>query len=124
MAYAARKPPRPEPRGIRPLELARSGDAKPDRAPDGSHYRLRLYVAGKLPNSVQALANLLEICRDHLDGRHTLEVVDYLEHPRRALEDGIVATPTLLKMAPGASCMVVGTLSDRPTVLQALGLAE
>ena len=101
--------------------------AEPQAAPVAAPpelYELRLYVAGKLPNSTQALENLLDICRTHLAGRHTLEVIDYLEHPRRALEDGIIATPTLLKVRPGASCMVVGTLSDRPTVLQALGLHD
>jgi circadian clock protein KaiB len=124
MAFAARKPPKPEGRRARPLEITRSDEAASDWEGDPSLYRLRLYVAGNLPNSAQALENLLDICRTHLDGRHSLEVVDYLEYPRRALEDGIIATPTLLKVAPGPTCMVVGTLSDRGTVLQALGLLE
>ena len=124
MISAARKQQAPEavaPRGRTHLhaESSKAG-AKPQAVP----YRLRLYVAGKLPNSMQALDNLLDICRTHLEGRHTLEVVDYLEHPRQALEDGIIATPTLLKIAPGEVCMVVGTLSDRPMVLQALGISE
>lgn len=88
------------------------------------HYHLRLYVAGGLPNSLLARENLREICRTHLPGRHTLEIVDFLEDPRRALEDGVVATPTLVKVGPPPSSTVVGTLSDRRRVLRALALEE
>jgi circadian clock protein KaiB len=99
--------------------------APPAAAPvAGPHYRLRLWVAGSLPNSLQARENLGEICRKYLPGRHTLEVVDFLEHPRRALDEGIVATPTLVRLEPGPAATIVGTLSDRGTVLRALSLEE
>jgi circadian clock protein KaiB len=88
------------------------------------HYELRLYVAGALPNSVQAEENLRALCEEHLAGRHTLEVVDFLDRPGRALQDGVVVTPTLLKVSPEPKQIVVGTLADRPAVLRALGLTE
>ena len=39
-----------------------------------------------------------------------------------ALSDGILMTPTLLKLAPAPGRRVVGTLEKTQAVLQALGL--
>lgn len=83
---------------------------------------LRLYVAGSAPNSVQAIANLEAICQQHLKGNHRLEIVDVLEQPLRALADGVIVTPSLIKMSPPPAAQVVGNLSDRSKVLLALGL--
>jgi circadian clock protein KaiB len=91
---------------------------------EAPHYELRLYIAGSLPNSLQAQQNLRSICEAHLPGRHTIEVIDFLESPRRALEDGVVVTPTLVKLVPAPQRMVVGTLADRAAVLHALDLPE
>lgn len=86
-------------------------------------FRFRLYVAGDAPNSAQAIANLAALCREYLVDRHDVEVVDVFRHPRRALEDQIFLTPTLVKLAPRpAPKRIVGTLSEKATLLQALGL--
>jgi len=81
-----------------------------------------LYVAGKAPNSVKAIANLQAICRRYLKGGYKLEIVDVCEHPRRALADGVVVTPSLAKVSPGPASNVIGNLSDTGSVLAALGL--
>jgi len=83
---------------------------------------LRLYVAGAAPNSVLAIANLEAICREHLKDGYQLEVVDVLEHPRRAMADGVLVTPSLSKLSPGPASNVVGNLSDKAKVLLALGM--
>jgi circadian clock protein KaiB len=85
-------------------------------------YKFRLYVADDTRNSVQARANLAELCRAHLPGRHEIEVVDVLKEPERALEDGILMTPTLIVLAPAPVRRIVGTLSQTGTVLRTLGL--
>src|SRR5580698_10893827 len=51
---------------------------------------LRLYVAGGAPNSLRAIANTKAICDEHFAAGYELEIVDMLEHPQRALIDGIV----------------------------------
>jgi circadian clock protein KaiB len=81
-----------------------------------------LYVAGRAPNSVKAIANLEAICRRHLKGGYKLEIVDVCEHPRRALADGVLVTPSLTKVSPTPTANVVGNLSDTSSVLAALGL--
>jgi circadian clock protein KaiB len=83
---------------------------------------LRLYIAGGAPNSVQAIANLEAICREYLKDGHKLEVVDVLEHPQRAMAEGVLVTPSLAKLTPLPSATVVGNLSDKARVLLALGL--
>jgi circadian clock protein KaiB len=87
---------------------------------DAPHYRLRLYVAGTLPNSLQAQHNLRSICEAHLAGRCTIDIVDFLEEPRRALDDGVIVTPTLVRVEPTPQRVIVGTLADQVAVLQAL----
>jgi circadian clock protein KaiB len=85
-------------------------------------FKFRLYVAGDAQNSAQAIANLTAICRKHLPDRHQIEVTDVFREPKRALADGVFLTPTLMKLAPSPTQRIVGTLSQTPLVLQALGL--
>jgi circadian clock protein KaiB len=83
---------------------------------------MQLYVAGGAPNSVAARANLEAICRQHLKGNYQLEIVDVFEQPLRALADGVIVTPSLIKLSPPPAARVVGNLSDQSKVLLALGL--
>ena len=86
-------------------------------------FQFRLYVAGSAQNSAQAVANLSELCHEHLEDRHEIEIVDVLREPRRALDEGIFMTPTLLKLAPSpAPRRIVGTLSQKQPLMLALGL--
>ena len=85
-------------------------------------FKFRLYVAGDAENSAQAVANLNALCRTHLPDRHEIDVVDVFREPKRALEDGIFMTPTLVKLAPSPVRRIIGTLSQAQTVLLALGL--
>ena len=84
---------------------------------------LRLYIAGGAPNSLQAIANLEAICQEYLKDVYKLEVIDVLEHPRRAMVEGVLVTPSLTKLSPLPAANVVGNLSDKTKVLLALGLA-
>jgi circadian clock protein KaiB len=83
-----------------------------------------LYIAKGGANSVQAVANLHAICDEHLAENFRLEVVDILQSPQRALADGIVVTPSLTKLSPSPAAKVVGNLSDKRSVMRALGLAQ
>ncbi|HET6145945.1 MAG TPA: circadian clock KaiB family protein [Polyangia bacterium] len=85
-------------------------------------YRLQLFVAGATPMSSRALANLREICEQHLHGRYELDVIDVYEHPEMAKADRIIAIPTLLKKVPAPLRRLVGDLSDRERVLIGLSI--
>jgi len=85
---------------------------------------MRLYIAAGAPNSVKAVANLEAICKKYLHQSFKLEIIDVLEFPLRALADGILVTPSLAKVTPSPGTRIVGNLSDRANVLQALGIKE
>jgi circadian clock protein KaiB len=85
-------------------------------------FQFRLYVAGDTPNSARARVNLGALCRKHLAGRYKIEIVDVCKHPNRAMIEGIFITPALVKIAPSPVQMIVGTLSQSASLLEALGL--
>jgi circadian clock protein KaiB len=85
---------------------------------------LRLYIVGRAPNSTRAIANLQAISDQFLSGRCRVEIIDVLDDPRRALADGILVTPTLVKLTPLPVQKIVGNLTDHARVCFALGLEE
>ena len=89
---------------------------------DKTTVKLRLYVAGGAPNSVRAIANLAAICKGAPRFKFKLEIIDVLRAPLRALTDGILVTPHLAKLSPSPAAKIVGNLSDRASVLAALGI--
>jgi len=91
-------------------------------APSDEHWVLRLYVAGQSPKSLAAFDNLKALCEDRLQGRHTIEVIDLLKHPRLAKDDQILAIPTVVRKLPPPVRRMIGDLSDTKRVLVGLGL--
>ena len=85
-------------------------------------YSLKLYVVGRSPRSQLAIANLEALMRAVGGEGHDHEVVDILENPELAEQERLLATPTLIKSAPGPSVRVIGDLSDTRAVAEALGL--
>jgi circadian clock protein KaiB len=81
---------------------------------------LKLYVTGRTPRAERAIANLRRLCKEELEGRYEIEIIDVLEHPQLAEDDRILATPTLIKQLPPPLRRVIGDLSNRDKVL--LGL--
>ena len=85
---------------------------------------LRLYVAGESPNSSEARTNLASLLAGRPPEQYELEIIDFLREPHRALQDGVIVTPTLVKLAPLPVQRIIGTLRERPRVLAALGIAD
>jgi circadian clock protein KaiB len=81
---------------------------------------LTLYVTGTSPRAQVAISNLERICQQELQGQYELEIIDVLQHPQRAEDEKILATPTLIKQLPPPLRRVIGDLSDKAKVL--LGL--
>jgi circadian clock protein KaiB len=86
------------------------------------YFKFRLYVAGPGPYSELAIVNLNAICAEHLADRHEIEVVDVLLHRQRALAEGVMMTPMLVKVSPSPVVKILGALSLVEPVLHALGL--
>ena len=105
--------------------MSKSPPAKPRaRKAQRGHYLLRLFMAGNGANSQKALANLRSLCQEHLEGRYTIETVDVVQDFEAAVKDNILVTPALILVAPLPRVVVLGNLSDLPTVLAALRVSE
>ena len=92
--------------------------------PEQKELELRLYVAGMTPKCLAALANLKKICKEHLEGRYTIEIIDLLENPKLAQGDQILAIPTLVRKLPEPVRKIIGDLSNTERVLVGLDLRE
>ena len=86
------------------------------------HYVLRLYVTGMTPRSTEAFFSIKALCEDRLQGRYELEVIDIYQHPQRAIDEQIIAVPTLVKKLPAPLRRLVGDLSNQDRVLLGLDL--
>ena len=91
-------------------------------ASSDDYYVLRLYVTGMTPRSTQAFARIKAVCEEHLGDRYELEVIDIYQHPELAVDDQIIAAPTLVKRLPPPLCRLIGDLSDENRVLVGLHL--
>lgn len=92
------------------------------RVAASTRYILKLYVAGQSPKSVSAIANIKNICEEHLQGRYELEVIDLYQQPQLALNEQIIALPTLLRRLPGPLRRIIGDMSNLERVLVGLDL--
>ncbi len=64
----------------------------------------------------------LEKLESNLGGVADLDVVNAIEHPRRVINDRIIALPTLVKRAPEPARQLVGDLTDPARVRLGLDL--
>lgn len=83
----------------------------------------RLYVAGEAPNSLLALRNLKVLCNDHYRDDYHIDVVDVLLSPERAWTDGVIVTPTVVRVTPEPGIRIIGNLSNTDQVLSVLGFS-
>jgi circadian clock protein KaiB len=87
-------------------------------------YVLRLFVAGRSPNTERILKLLYELLEKYLSHPYTLKVIDVLSHPELAEANQISATPTLVKMYPKPIRRVIGDLDNIERILHMLGAKE
>ena len=83
---------------------------------------LRLYVAGQTPKSLTAFANLKKLCEEHLANRYLIEVIDLSKQPQLAVNDQIVALPTLVRKLPEPIKRIIGDLSNLERVMVGMDL--
>ena len=91
-------------------------------SPAEERYVLRLYVTGMTARSTEAFAAIKALCEERLQGRYELEVIDIYIHPQLAIDEQIIAVPTLVKMLPAPLRRLVGDLSNVERVLLGLDL--
>ena len=97
-------------------------DGSSDFSNESGFWELRLYVAGQTKRSIAAIANLRQICDEHLCGRYRIDVIDLIVSPQLAKGDKIVAIPTLVRTLPAPIRQIIGDLSNTDRVLVGLDI--
>lgn len=87
---------------------------------ENEQYVLRLYITGASPHSARAVENIKHICNTHLEGRHSLEIIDVYQQGAIATNGELVALPLLIRVKPLPERKMIGDLSDRDKVLKIL----
>ena len=86
-------------------------------------YVFHLYISGASPRSKRALANIKEICEEHLKGRYDLQVIDIFQSSAPLGRDRIVAAPTLIRKNPLPVRRFIGAdLADKDKLLSGLAI--
>lgn len=83
---------------------------------------LRLFITGETSRSQEAVVNFRRMMNRMPEGLVELEVIDVLERPEAAEQDGILATPTLVRSRPQPERRIIGDLRDSERVLRGLGI--
>ena len=88
----------------------------------GEVQEFRLYVSAASPVSARALVNARRFFDRHLAGRYRLEIVNIGDHVDQARRDQVVASPTLLRLAPLPQRRFIGDMSDTTRLCDWLGV--
>jgi circadian clock protein KaiB len=81
-----------------------------------------IYIAGRTPNSAEAVNNLRRFLEEEFEGQYSLEVINLFDNQGLAEHDNILATPTAIRTFPEPTRRIVGDMRDKEKVLLGLGL--
>ena len=87
---------------------------------DDRVWKLQLYVAGDTPQSRKAVSDLNEIIKTYGSKQTEIAVIDLFDNPEMAVENDILAIPTLIRELPAPALRIIGDLSSRERVWSAL----
>ena len=72
--------------------------------------------------SMEAIRNVNKLCSEYLAGNFDLEIIDIYKNPEEAGKQQIIFSPSLIKILPLPRRILIGTFSDIPKVVKALGV--
>ena len=84
--------------------------------------QLKLFVMGSVPRSAAAIETVKRAIAEHANNGIDLEIIDVADAPQEAEEHRILATPTVVRVAPPPVRRVIGDVSDPAALVTALAL--
>ncbi|CEG58531.1 circadian clock KaiB family protein [Legionella fallonii] len=82
---------------------------------------LRLFVLGYTPIAKRAIENLNTVCnRSEISANYAFEVINLYDYPEYAEQEKIIATPLLIIKNKPSPMRLIGDLSNKDKVLEAL----
>ena len=94
----------------------------PDHCGKPDLVKFKIYIAGEAANSLKALRNLHALCGACYGENYHIEVIDVLLSSEQAWADGVIVTPTTVRIEPKRSPPIVGNLSNSSLVKHVLGM--
>jgi len=85
---------------------------------------VQLFISGHSARTDTAVDNLKALLNETLPNAFKLTIIDVLEDPQAAEVAFVLATPTLIKIAPLPVRRAIGDLSDRLSLLRSLDLPD
>ena len=79
-----------------------------------------LYVVGESVNSMLALQNIKAFCETYYAGNYQINQIDVLLSPEQAWNEGVTATPLLVRVSPNPIIKIMGNLSEPQLLINAL----
>ncbi len=85
-------------------------------------HKFKLFIMGESPKSLNLIEEINVYLEELLGNQFQLAVIDILQNPETSGEDGVFATPTLVKKEPLPVARIVGDLHDMKKVAHAMGM--
>ena len=85
-------------------------------------HKFILFVSGMSVKSMKAVENINKICNQYLSGNFEIEIIDVYKNPKQAVHYQIIGLPTLIKVVPIPSRIILGDLSETDKVLEILNI--
>ncbi len=82
--------------------------------------KLLLFVTGRSTHSMRAIQVIRDVVESRSHEGCEVDVIDVLEAPERATELQVLATPALIRVAPGPERRLIGDLGDPARIIEAL----
>lgn len=85
-------------------------------------YVIRIYTAGPTRRSEKALKDLKNFLEGDFKGQYVLETIDVMDSPELAERDGVLATPSAIRVAPPPEKRIIGDFGNKENVRVGLGM--
>ena len=89
---------------------------------DKTQYELILYIAGISTDNQTAILEIKKYMKEKTNDHYALDVIDILERPEMAADDGVLATPTVVKKRPDPIVKVILDFTTKARLLMGLEL--
>jgi circadian clock protein KaiB len=83
-------------------------------------FLFELYIVEAETHHQEIRDTLRRLFDEHLPGQYQLQVINVTQHPEKAAQADVLATPTLIKLLPKPAHRLVGDLYVGESLLQEL----
>jgi len=85
-------------------------------------HKFKLFIVEGMSNSTDMINRIKKMLNNKLKDQYELVIIDVIKNNEAAIENKILATPTLIKVFPDPKVRIIGNFYDEEKVLKALNL--